>query len=252
MVGSGIRPVGLQVSGEGWLARRGFPGSSSTFCMLLGGGALIVRATGERKSGIAITVGAGSCLLLLLLSFPFGPPLSCAGPARAQCELASRGFAGFVYRNITDADKDSLKEYLDLMTSAARGDSLPAILRRNPALGKYVNKDNRIMDDRTVEYWRGQLNINLSQIYGQVTEPVLIIYAASDFITQLACHEHIRDVLLLSGNSDVTLTVVPGTDHAYAFARDKRESYDDYKTRNFKGNPEAMRQITEWLAKHAN
>ena len=132
-----------------------------------------MRAAAERKSSIAIALGAGSGLLLLLLSFPFGPPLSCAGPARVLCELGSRGFAGFAYRNITDADKDSLKEYLDLMTSAARGDSLPTILRRNPALGKYVNKD-------------------------------------------------------------------------------KRESYDNYKTRNFKGNPEAVRQIAKWLAKHAN
>ena len=60
----------------------------------------------------------------------------------------------------------------------------------------------------------------------------------------------IRDVLVVSGNPDVTLEVIPGADHAYAFAKDKRESYDNYKTRNFRGNPESIRRVTEWLARH--
>ncbi|MFH1221071.1 MAG: alpha/beta fold hydrolase [Candidatus Eisenbacteria bacterium] len=143
-----------------------------------------------------------------------------------------------------------LKEYLDLMTSAARGDSTAAILRRNPALAKYVNSSGRIMDDRSVNYWREQLNLNLPEVYGAVTEPVLIVYCSSDFLTQLACHETIRDVIVASGNRDITLEVVSGTDHAYAFAKDKRESYDNYKTRDFKGNPEPIRRVTEWLARH--
>ena len=85
---------------------------------------------------------------------------------------------------------------------------------------------------------------------GAVTAPVLIVYCSSDFITQMACHEAIRDVLVASGNPDVTLEIISGTDHAYAFAKDKRESYDNWKTRNFRGNPESIRQVTEWLARH--
>jgi dienelactone hydrolase len=133
---------------------------------------------------------------------------------------------------------------------ASHGDSLAEINRRNPALAKYVNSSNRIMDDRTIAYWRGQLNLNLADIYGQVTEPVLVVYAASDFLTQLACHELIRDVLVAAGNGDVTLTVIPETDHGYTCARDKREAYDSYRKSDRTPNPEPLRRITEWLQAH--
>lgn len=161
---------------------------------------------------------------------------------RLQAQLA--GESGI------DIDKE-IKEYLNLTVSVARGDSLSKILARNPGLSRFVNESNRIMDDRTVEYWHQQLNLNLSEIYSEIKEPVLVIYAASDFLTQLACHEHIRDVLVCSGNPDVTLTVVPNLDHAYAYAKDKKESFENYKTRNFKENPEATRGIIEWMLKHA-
>jgi pimeloyl-ACP methyl ester carboxylesterase len=146
-----------------------------------------------------------------------------------------------------DVTDTKIKEYLELMTSAARGDSLAGIIRRNAALAKYVNNSGRIMDDRTVDYWRQQLNLNLPEIYGEVTEPVLVVYAASDFLTQLACHEAIRDVLVNAGNGDVTLAVVPGTDHGYTVARDKREAYDNYRKSDRTPNPEPLRRITEWL-----
>ncbi|HVP57129.1 MAG TPA: alpha/beta fold hydrolase, partial [bacterium] len=149
--------------------------------------------------------------------------------------------------SVTDT---KLKEYLDLMTAAARGDSLSEITARNPALAKYVNTSGRIMDDRNLAYWREQLNLNLPDIYAHVTEPVLIIYAASDFLTELACHEAIRDVLKAAGNRDVTLAVVPETDHAYAYARDKREAYDSYAKSDRKPNPEPFRRVAEWLQAH--
>jgi alpha-beta hydrolase superfamily lysophospholipase len=152
----------------------------------------------------------------------------------------------------TAAETDAmLCRYIDLMTAAARGDSLPAILKHSPELAQYVNPNNRIMDDRNLDYWREQLNLNLPEVYGQVTEPVLIVYAACDFLTQLACHEHIRDVLVASGNPDVTLAVVPETDHAYAFARDKAESYANYPTRNFTPNPEPVTRLVAWLSARA-
>jgi len=162
---------------------------------------------------------------------------------RLQAQLA--GESGI------DIDKKE-KEYLNLTVSVARGDSLSEILEKNPELSRYVNKNNLIMDDRTVEYWHQQLNLNLSKIYSEITEPILIIYAASDFLTQLECHEHIRDVLVASGNIDVKLSVIPNLDHRYAYAKDKKESFENYKTRNFKNNPEATRQIIEWMLKHVN
>jgi hypothetical protein len=143
-----------------------------------------------------------------------------------------------------------LKEYIDLMTAAARGDSLAEILRRSPALAKHVNSNNRIMDDRSLAYWREQLNLNLPEVYAGVTEPVLVVYAASDFLTQLACHESIRDVLVAAGNPDVTLAVVPQTDHGYTYARDKRDAFDNSRKSDRKPNPEPIRRITEWLEAH--
>ncbi|ODS35229.1 MAG: hypothetical protein A7315_01900 [Candidatus Altiarchaeales archaeon WOR_SM1_79] len=152
----------------------------------------------------------------------------------------------------SDSEIDqTIKNYLNLTVSVANGDSLNSILKRSPELSSLVNQNNRIMDDRTVEYWCQQLNLNLSDIYKKIIEPVLVLYAESDFLTQLACHEHIRDVLSSAGNKDVTLTVIPNCDHSFSYAKDKRESFENYRTRNFKLNPEPARQITEWLTTHA-
>lgn len=148
-----------------------------------------------------------------------------------------------------DTDKQ-ITSYLHLAVPIAQGDSLSLILKTNPDLSQFVNKNNRIMDDRTVAYWRQQLNLNLSEIYSKIIEPVLIIYASSDFLTFLTCHEHIRDVLGATGNKDVTLTVIPNCDHAFSYAKNQKESFENYKTRNFKFNPEPVRQITEWLTIH--
>jgi alpha-beta hydrolase superfamily lysophospholipase len=140
-----------------------------------------------------------------------------------------------------------LKDYLDLTVGIARGDSLSAIVARNPNVAAYVNAAGRIMDDRNIDYWRQQLNLNLSETYSEIDEPVLMIYAASDFLTQLACHEHIRDVLVTSGNDNVTLEVIQGVDHAYSHANDKEDSYRNYQTRDFRGSPEPIERIVRWL-----
>ena len=145
-----------------------------------------------------------------------------------------------------DLDR-TLKDYFELTVCIARGDSLSAIVARNPNLAAYVNSSGRIMDDRNTDYWRQQLNLNLSETYSEVDEPVLIVYAASDFLTQLACHEHIRDVLIASGNANATLEVIQGIDHAYSHATDKEESYSHYQTRDFRGSPEPIERIVRWL-----
>jgi len=46
-------------------------------------------------------------------------------------------------------------------------------------------------------------------------------------------------------NSNVTLKAIPNLDHAYA--RDKKESFMNYKTRNFKKNQEVFNEITAWM-----
>jgi alpha-beta hydrolase superfamily lysophospholipase len=87
-------------------------------------------------------------------------------------------------------------------------------------------------------------------VYGGIKLPVLIVYGASDFITTLKCHKHIRDVLLAAGNSDVTLFAGQNFDHRYALAKDQKESYDNYKTMNFKPDPEPIDKIIKWLVEH--
>jgi alpha-beta hydrolase superfamily lysophospholipase len=141
-----------------------------------------------------------------------------------------------------------LAEYLTLTAELASGQALSEITARNPRLSGFVNANGRIMDDRTAEYWRQQLTLNLPEIYGAVREPVLIVYAASDFLTQLACHERIRKLLTDAGNDDVTLAVIENLDHAYAYAVDRAESHEHYKTRAFEGNPAPIERIGEWLS----
>jgi alpha-beta hydrolase superfamily lysophospholipase len=152
------------------------------------------------------------------------------------------------FQNESPVETDrTLKAYLQLTTLVAGGSSLTEILKAHPDLKELVNANNRIMDDRTAAYWKQQLNINIPDVYAQITAPVLIVYAASDYLTEPACHEHIRDVLLAAGNVDVVLTVIPEADHAYAYAADRKESFDNYQTRNFKENPEVKKAIAAWL-----
>ena len=142
---------------------------------------------------------------------------------------------------------DMLKDFINLLVPISQGESLSSIIKRLPDLAKFVNENNRIMDDRNIDYWRQQLNLNLPLIYSSIEEPALVIYAASDYLTLLACHEHIKDVMVASDNKDVTLSVIENLDHAYSFANSKKESYQNYHTRNFKTNLEAHKQIIDWL-----
>lgn len=145
-----------------------------------------------------------------------------------------------------------IKDFLFLTISIAQGESLDKIVEQSPPLARFINYNNRIMDDRTEEYWRQQLNLNVSEVYSKVTEPVLIIYGLSDYLTQLKCHEHIRDVLIDAGNKDVQLKTFPNLDHGYCYAKDKKTSYQNYQSRSFEYNPVATEAITQWLKKHIN
>lgn len=148
------------------------------------------------------------------------------------------------------ATDKKLKEFNEFLVSISRGEPLTDIVARNPDLARFVNKDNRVMDDRTPEYWKQQLELNLSEIYGRIKAPVLIIHGKSDFLTLRACHEHILDVLNASGNRNVTFSDIPDMDHRYAFAKDMKESVENYRTGNFRENPAAVAEITNWLDAH--
>ena len=136
---------------------------------------------------------------------------------------------------------------MSLLIPVALGESLPEIIQKAPETADLVNSNQRIMDDRTAAYWHQKMNINLAEVYSSITKSVLIIYGSSDFLTQQTCHETIKEVLLNSGNNDVQLNIIPDLDHAYAVAKDKKTSYENYQKRNFTKNPEVFEQIIEWL-----
>ncbi len=122
-------------------------------------------------------------------------------------------------------------------------------LQRDTTYARFFNGARRIMDDRTVEFWRQQLGLDLAATYASIRCPVLIVYPASDFLTQQACHERIRDVLERAGNRDVTLRVIPETDHAYSHARDAREAYANQRSGTVHPNPAPGDTIQAWLAR---
>ena len=139
---------------------------------------------------------------------------------------------------------------MSLLIPVALGESLPEIIQKAPETADLVNSNQRIMDDRTAAYWHQKMNINLAEVYSSITKSVLIIYGSSDFLTQQACHETIKEVLLNSGNNDVELNIIPELDHAYTFAKDKKMSYDNYQKHNFIKNPAVYELIVQWLNQH--
>ena len=142
-----------------------------------------------------------------------------------------------------------IKNYLHFAFQIAAGESKDT-LRKTPEFAAFFNTNERIMDDRTVEFWRQQLNLNLAEVYSQVKSPVLILSAASDYLTQLACHEEIRDGLIASGNKDVTLEIIPGMDHSYSMAEDFKAAYKNYETGHYQENKQAGSVIINWLRTH--
>lgn len=157
---------------------------------------------------------------------------------RLQDELAGESPAE-IHKNI--------EQYILFTILLKHGSTLEEIILKYPELKIFINSNGRIMDDRSEQYWRQQLEINLADLYSKISEPVLILYAGSDFLTQLACHKWIRKIVESSGNSDVVLEVVEKVDHAYALAEDKKASFENYKTRNFVGSDEPGRRIIKWL-----
>ena len=144
-------------------------------------------------------------------------------------------------------DRD-MKEYLFLLSGILRHDKLSDVLGECPALARFVNAAGRIMDDRTIAYWRQKLELNLGEIYAKVKSPVLVVYNSADFIATQACHEWIRTTLLNAGNQNVTFKIMAQADHRFAHAKDFRESFQTYKNTAFTPNLTPLREIADWLA----
>ncbi len=143
-----------------------------------------------------------------------------------------------------------IRLYIDFASAMATG-TPEAWLRRDKRYAQFFNAYGRIMDDRTVAFWRQQLNLNLADVYGKVKCPALVLWFDGDFLTELACHELIRDVLTTAGNPDVTLSVVHGVDHRFAQVKDAAESKRQYASGERTPSGEPMRVLVDWLRKRA-
>jgi pimeloyl-ACP methyl ester carboxylesterase len=155
-------------------------------------------------------------------------------------------------RGATPAETDqSIIDYLGFTAAIANGWTREQILAKNPNYARFFNPSGRIMDDRNLDFWREQLTLNLAETYSKIKAPVLLVWGTSDFLTQRACHEHLRDVLKAAGNADVTLEIIPRTDHAYAQAEDFAESFNNYQKGGFVENPAAREKVVAWLKEHA-
>jgi pimeloyl-ACP methyl ester carboxylesterase len=140
----------------------------------------------------------------------------------------------------------SVNRYLSFSAAILHGAPTEQ-LRNDSTFAGFFNERGRIMDDRTIDFWRQQLGLSLGGTYSRVRCPTLILYGASDFLTSLACHERIRDVMTASGNPDVTLAVIPACDHAYSWAQDQGEAFRNQQAGGFKENPAAIGRIVDWL-----
>ncbi len=155
-------------------------------------------------------------------------------------------------KGATPAETDqAIIDYIGFTAAIANGWNREQILARNPAYEHYFNPSGRIMDDRNLDFWREQLNLNLAETYGKIKAPVLVMWGSSDFLTQRACHEQIRDVLKAAGNQDVTLEIMAGIDHAYAKADDYAASFKNYQTGPFVENTAARQTVVSWLKERA-
>ncbi len=79
-------------------------------------------------------------------------------------------------------------------------------LRGHPSLGRLVNPAGRILDDRSVAYWRQRLAINLGEIYALVEEPVLVVHLSDDPDSLREDEEQVARIVAAAGNRQVATT----------------------------------------------
>jgi pimeloyl-ACP methyl ester carboxylesterase len=127
-----------------------------------------------------------------------------AGTVRRQGELAG----------LPPAEVESrVVAHLKLLGALASG-ATAAELAADPALSRFVNAAGRIHDNRTVAYWRQQLELDLVAIYGGVSDRSHRLPRV-DF-TLREDHELIARVLRAAGNAHVRSR---SPRHGHAFAR---------------------------------
>jgi hypothetical protein len=74
-----------------------------------------------------------------------------------------------------------------------------------------VNPAGRILDDRTVAYWRQRLAVNMGEIYALVEEPVLVVHLSDDPSSLREDEEQVARIVAAAGNRQVS-TAAPAPD----------------------------------------
>jgi alpha/beta superfamily hydrolase len=147
-------------------------------------------ASSEDLAGIAVSASAGRSELE-----------HRAAITRRQAELDGLPAA---------AVESLVSDEVALMAAVAAGATREE-LREHPNLGRLVNSAGRILDDRSVAYWRQRLAINMGEVYALVEEPVLVVHLSDDPHSLREDEEQIARIVTAAGNRQVaTAAPAPG------------------------------------------
>jgi len=102
-------------------------------------------------------------------------------------------------------------------------------------------------------YMREVATLNVAEPWGKVSGPVLVVYGDGDFVTALADHARIVDIVNGARPGHATLSVVPGMDHHLDRAGTQRQAYDLRVTHHGSGpyEPKLSQVVGDWLCSRA-
>lgn len=100
----------------------------------------------------------------------------------------------------------------------------------------------------TAAYVQEVAQLNIIQPWTRIDRPVLVIYGASDFVTEEADHRRITDVVNNAHAGNATLKIIDGMDHHLGVAASPKLAYDNAQS----GKPEPYdtdlsQTIITWL-----
>ena len=91
--------------------------------------------------------------------------------------------------------------------------------------------------------------LNVAEPWGKVSVPVLVVYGDGDFVTTLADHERIVEIVNGARSGHATLAVARGMDHHLDRAGTQQQAYDLRVTNHKSGPYEPMvsQVVGDWL-----
>lgn len=137
----------------------------------------------------------------------------------------------------------NLKKHLLFSSLIQAGNRKDGIQKDHPELIDLINKNGRIYDDRSFEYFKQWIDINIAEVYGNIKSPILLVWGDTDYLISLACQKAI-----MSYNRGVTLKIIHNMNHWYVSSSSFKESYQMVnKLGSKKINRQAINEIAQWL-----